>query len=120
VRAQYLRRPQVAAPVIREDQISLLDLLDRLRRSVGHRDRCSSDQALVVIPHYAQVPVLLRQQLQPAVLGAVRVLVLVHEHVAEGAAVAAQDLVEELEEVHAAEQEVVEVHRVRRVQALLV
>ena len=63
---------------------------------------------------------LLGQQLQPAVLGAVRVLVLVHQHVAEGAAVAVADLLEELEEVHAAEQEVVEVHRVRRVQALLV
>ena len=63
---------------------------------------------------------LLRQQLQPAVLGAVRVLVLVDEHVAEALAIAVADLLEQLEQVHAAEQQVVEVHRVRGVEALLV
>ena len=75
---------------------------------------------LIIVADDEQVAVLVRQQLQPAVLGAVRVLVLVDQHVAEGAPVAVADLLEQLEEVHAAEQEVVEVHRVRGVDALLV
>ena len=41
---------------------------------------------------------LLGEQLQPAVLGAVGVLVLVDQHVAEGAAVAVAHLLEQLEE----------------------
>ena len=75
---------------------------------------------LVVVADDAQVAVLLGEQLEPAVLGAVGVLVLVDEHVAEAAPVAVAHLLEELEQVHAAEQQVVEVHRVGRVQARLV
>ena len=63
---------------------------------------------------------LLGEQLEPAVLGAVRVLVLVDQDVAEGAAVAVAHLLVQLEEVHGAEEQVVEVHRVGRVEALLV
>ena len=118
--AQHPRGAQVAAAVVGQHLVARLDVLDRLRGAVGHRDRRPGDQALVVVAHHAEVPVLLRQQLQPAVLGPVRVLVLVDEDVAEGAAVAVSDLLEELEQVHAAEEQVVEVHRVRRVEALLV
>ena len=75
---------------------------------------------LVVVADHAQVAVLLCQQLQPAVLGAVGVLVLVHQHVAERAAVAVAHLGEQLQQVHAAEQQVVEVHRVVAVGPLLV
>ena len=63
---------------------------------------------------------LLREQLQPAVLGPVGVLVLVDQHVPEAPAVALAHLGKRLEQVHAAEQQVVEVHRVGAVQALLV
>src|SRR3712207_9157451 len=48
------------------------------------------------------------------------VLILVHEHVPKRAPVALENLGEELEEVDAAEQQVVEVHRVHRVDPLLV
>jgi hypothetical protein len=75
---------------------------------------------LIVIAHHRQVAVLLAQELEPAVLGAVGVLVLVDQHVPEAAAVLVAHLGEELEEVHAAEEEVVEVHRVHRVDPLLV
>ena len=60
------------------------------------------------------------QQLQPAVLGVVGVLVLVDQHPAERARIAVADLLEELEHVDRAEQEVVEVHRVGAVQLALV
>jgi hypothetical protein len=76
---------------------------------------------LVRIAHHEQVAVRLAgQQLQQAVLRVVRVLVLVDEDVAEGRAVAGADLGEELQHVHRAAEQVVEVHRVRAVQALLV
>ena len=58
------------------------------------------DRLLVVADH-RQVAVLLGQDLQPAVLRAVRVLVLVHEHVLEVVLVALAHLREELEQVHA-------------------
>ena len=60
------------------------------------------------------------EQLQPAVLGQVRVLVLVDEDPAERVLVAVADLLEELEQVDRAEQQVVEVHRVGAVQLALV
>ena len=63
---------------------------------------------------------LLAQQLQQPVLGAVGVLVLVDEHAAEVAAVALADVGEQLEQVDGADQQVVEVHRVGVVHPLLV
>ncbi len=75
---------------------------------------------LVVVAHHAEVAVLLREELKPAILGPVGVLVLVDQHVPEAPPVAVAHLLEELEQVHAAEQQVVEVHRVGAVQALLV
>ena len=75
---------------------------------------------LRVVADHRQVAVLVGQQPQPPVLRVVGVLVLVHQHVAEGPAVAVEHLGEQLEQVHAAEQQVVEVHRVHRVDPLLV
>ena len=63
---------------------------------------------------------LVGQQPQPAVLGVVGVLVLVDEHMAERAPVAVQHFGEQLEEVDAAKEEVVEVDGVHAVDALLV
>ena len=63
---------------------------------------------------------LAREQLEPAVLGVVGVLVLVDEDVAEGRAVALADLGEELEDVDRADEQVVEVHRVHAQQLALV
>ena len=60
------------------------------------------------------------QQLQPAVLGAVRVLVLVDQHVAEAVFVLLTDVRVDLEQLDALEQQVVEVHRVHRVDLALV
>ena len=60
------------------------------------------------------------EQLQQPVLRVVGVLVLVDEHVAEGVAVALADLLEQLQQVDGAEQQVVEVHRVHAVQVALV
>ncbi len=60
------------------------------------------------------------QQLQEAVLRVVGVLVLVDEDVAEARGVALADVLEELEQVDGAEQQVVEVHRVHAQQVALV
>ena len=60
------------------------------------------------------------EQLQPAVLGVVGVLVLVDEHVAKADGVALADLGEQLEHVDRADEQVVEVHRVHAVQLALV
>ena len=59
-------------------------------------------------------------QLQQPVLRVVGVLVLVDEHVAEGAGVAGADLREQLEDVDRADEQVVEVHRVHAVDLALV
>ena len=72
------------------------------------------DEALGIVADDHQVAVLAGQQLQPAVLGVVGVLVLVDHHVAKAARVARADLGEELEHVDGADQQVVEVHRVGR------
>ena len=61
-----------------------------------------------------------RQELQQPVLGVVRVLVLVHEDVAERLLPALARLGEAVEHVDRAEEEVVEVHRVRVEEAALV
>ncbi len=60
------------------------------------------------------------QQLQPAVLGVVGVLVLVDQHVTEAVRVPVPDLGEQLQHVDGADQQVVEVHRVGAMQLTLV
>ena len=75
---------------------------------------------LVLVADDHQVAVLGGEQLQQPVLGVVGVLVLVDEDVAEGAAPAVADLLEQLHRVDGADQQVVEVHRVRVQHPLLV
>jgi hypothetical protein len=70
-------------------------------------------------PHRPVAP-LAAQQAEPAVLRAVGVLVLVHQQVAERPLVALEHLGEELEHVHGPKEQVVEVHGVHGVAALLV
>ncbi len=54
----HARGPEVAAPVAREHLVADLHVLDRLDRSVPHRDRGALDQALVVVPDDREVAVL--------------------------------------------------------------
>ena len=75
---------------------------------------------LIIVTDDREVAVLRAEQLQPAVLRGVRVLVLVDEDPAERVRVAVAHLLEELEQVDRAEQQVVEVHRVRAVELALV
>ena len=75
---------------------------------------------LVLVADHHQVAVLGGEQLQQPVLGVVGVLVLVDEDVAEGAAPALAHLLEQLQDVDRADQEVVEVHRVGLEHPLLV
>ncbi len=60
------------------------------------------------------------KQLEPAVLNRIGVLVLVHEDLTERLLVGAAHLREQLEHVHGAGEQVVEVHRVHAVQLALV
>ena len=75
---------------------------------------------LVLVADDHQVAVLGGEQLQQAVLGVVGVLVLVDEDVAEGAAPALARLLEVLQQLDRADQQVVEVERVGLQHALLV
>ena len=103
------------------------EAVDRLRVVAHHRQVAVPDRARVrragrpaaPSPRRGRAPTA-DEQLQQPVLGVVGVLVLVHEHVAEGVAVALADLLEQLQQVDRAEQQVVEVHRVHAVQVALV
>ena len=75
---------------------------------------------LVVVADDAQVPVTGGERLDPQVLGAVGVLVLVDVEVAPALLVLRQDVGRVLEQPHGLQQEVVEVERVGLAQALLV
>ena len=75
---------------------------------------------LIVVADDHQVAMLGGEQLQQPVLGVVGVLVLVDEDVAEGAPPALAHLLEQLQRVDRAHQQVVEVHRVGLEHALLV
>ena len=75
---------------------------------------------LIWISDHHQVPVLAGEQLEQPVLRVVRVLVLVDQHVPERLLPALQRLGEPLQHLDGEHQQVVEVHRVRVVQPLLV
>ena len=75
---------------------------------------------LVWISDHHQVPVLAGEQLEQPVLRVVRVLILVDQHVPERLLPALQRLGEPLQHLDGEHQQVVEVHRVRVVQPLLV
>ena len=75
---------------------------------------------LIGVADRADVPVLAAEQLEQAVLRVVRVLVLVDEDVAERFLPALAGLREALQHLDGQHQQVVEVHRVRRVHAPLV
>ena len=96
----------------REVLLELEDVAD-----VGATERVD---ALVLVAHCADVPVLAAQELQEAVLRVIRVLVLVDEDVAERLPPALERLGEALEDLHREHEDVVEVDRVRGVQAALV
>ena len=68
---------------------------------------------LKIVADNGQVAVLLGQELQHPVLGAVGVLVLVDQHPAEDPAVLVAHVSEQLQQVDRAHQQVVEVHRAR-------
>ena len=97
--------------------VGAAEAVDRLRVVADDREVAMPDRACVGGP-IARSRGALRlapaadQQLQEPVLRVVGVLVLVDEHVAEGVRVALADLLEQLEQVDRAEQQVVEVHRV--------
>jgi len=135
------RRPQVLAfalAVVGDDRVG--DVEDRLRRAVvllqtDHlgvgivalelKDVADVGAAprvdgLVVVADHGQVAVLGGEEVGEAVLGVVRVLVLVDEDVAEGALVVTQALGDLLEELDGAHEQVVEVHGVHRHELLLV
>ena len=75
---------------------------------------------LVRVSHRADVSVLAAQELEQAVLRVVRVLVLVDEDVAERLLPLGECVGEALEHLHRQHEQVVEVDRVRRVEAPLV
>ena len=75
---------------------------------------------LVRVADHRQVAALSGEQLEPAVLDRVGVLVLVHQDLTERLLVGAAHLREQLEHVDRADEQVVEVHRIHAVQLALV
>ncbi len=75
---------------------------------------------LVVVPDHAQVPVGPAEEVDDLVLGVVRVLVLVHQHVPPEILVVREDVGLVTEEQHRQHQQIVEVHGMAGAQAVLV
>ena len=75
---------------------------------------------LVVVADAAQVPVRLRQEAQPQVLGHVGVLVFIHQDVAEPALVSGEDLGVVLKQREGVQKQVAEIGGVHGLQAVLV
>ena len=72
-----------SAPMGSADEVAWHQLLDRALCPICQKDPRARNQALIFIPHHAQVVVMPGQMLHQQVLGAVGVLVLVHQDVAE-------------------------------------
>ncbi len=89
---------------IREVPLELEDVADVCPAKRVDRLGIVSDDRQVAVPA--------REELEQPVLGAVGVLVLVHQDPAEALLVAAPDVLEQLEHVDGPQQQVVEVHRV--------
>jgi hypothetical protein len=92
VRARDARRAEIAAAVRREHFVADIHQLDRLGRSVGHRDRGARNEALIQVAYDHHAAVLLRQQANELPLRGVGVLELVDENVSEALAVPLQRL----------------------------
>ncbi len=75
---------------------------------------------LVVVAHHGEVRALLHQQFHQQVLAGVGVLIFVHQHVAHPVAPLLQHLGVVLEELHRLHDQVVEIHRVVRLERALV
>ena len=97
---------------VREVTFEVEDVAD-----VGTAERV---YGLIRVADREQVAMPRRQELRDAVLRVVGVLVLVDQQVREDLLPAVADVVEALEQIHGAHEQVVEVHRVRLVQSSLV
>ncbi len=93
----------------------LLELED-----VAHVRGAEPVDALVRVADHADVPVLLGEEPRDLVLGQVRVLVLVDEDVVEPLAIVLEHVRAAAQQPHRVGEQVVEVHRVRSLQAPLV
>ena len=111
-----LRRPVVALQL--EQAHTLVSLLE-MEDIVDVRPTETID-ALRIVAHHADALPLVRQQTDYLVLGEVRVLILVHQHILEPLLPLFGHLGIALEDEPSAEQQVVEVHGVGLLQAFLV
>ncbi len=118
-RAQHDGGPVIAAAVGRQDIIVGLDALNPPFTPIRHEDLRALGEALVFIPHDAQVVVRLGEVLDEVVLGAVGVLILVHEEVFEAVAVLGAQLFV-AEDALGPEQQIIEVAGPVLLQAFLV
>ena len=139
--AAHLLGPQrlgLAHGVVGDDRVGGVEdrlgrpvvLLEHDHRGVGERlleledvpnvSASKSVHTLVGVTHDADVAVLLGEHEDELVLGAVGVLVLVHEEVAEALLVVEQHVGMGLEQVHRHHEQVVEVHGAGRMQPVLV
>ena len=100
-----------AVVLLELDDVSIREVILELE-DVADLGSAEAVDRLILVADHRQVPVLSGEQLQQPVLRVVGVLVLVDQDPAEALAVAAADVLEELQHVDGAHQEVVEVHRV--------
>ena len=89
-------------------------------QDVFHFGAAPAIDRLVVIAHDADVARRRGQQLQPEILHHIGVLILVHQHVAEAVAVIGQDVGMGAQDVQRFQQQIAEIRRVQRPQAILI
>ena len=89
-------------------------------QDISHLGTPPAIDRLVVIPHAADIAMRLRQKAEPQILADVRVLILIHQNIAEPALILRQHVRMALEDRHAMQQQIAEIAGIQRAQPLLI
>ena len=89
-------------------------------QDIAHLGPAPAVDRLVIIAHAADIPVPLRQQPQPQVLGDVGILILVHQNISEPALILLQQVGVTLENLNAIEKQITKIHGVQSSKPLLI
>ena len=108
-----------AVVLLQADQLGVLVLIFKIQDVLDGRAAEAVD-ALVVVAHHAEIPVPARQQGGQQILQIVRVLILVHQDVAEFPLIEIPHLLVFLQELHGQQDDIVKIQRVGLAQPALV
>ena len=105
--------------LLQSDHVGAGEILLKLQNIADVRTPPAVD-ALVIVAHHAQVPMLLGKQTHDMVLGHVGVLILVHQNIAEPVPILLQNIRPLLEELDGLQKQIVKVQGVGLLQPLLI